>query len=454
MFYMAAVTLAAALPQPAAAGSALASVLALNFFFVPPRRSLAVGGSEYWWILLSLLALSFGLSAVLGSLRRRREEADAARARASDLHALAQSMADVDGFEGMALAAASRLEVATGRPCAIFAKDETGGLSWFATQGREFHERAAAWAIESGRPLGAGSLAWPELRLWCAPFSRFGSAGAVQVLLGDGERPDSQTTEHWLSLVRQAGLALERERAAAAAMRSERTAQAEAARNTLLASLSHDLRTPLAGIVGSASALRTQAASLSEAQKGKLLEAIEYEARDLAVMADNVLQIARLSQPSSELASQWESIEDVLGAAVARARRRWPTASIQLKAPPGLPPLRAEAGLLAQALANLVDNAARHGGSPAKVVVQAGRSREGVFVAVRDFGAGLPEGDPTELFARWKRGQAGRAGGSGLGLAICQLAAQAHGGAVSAKRCDPGSEFRIDLPVPAAPEDA
>ena len=158
--------------------------------------------------------------------------------------------------------------------------------------------------------------------------------------------------------------------------------------------------------------------------------------------------IARLSQPQAEATLQWESIEDVLGAAVARVRRRWPGAQIQLKAPAGLPPVRAEANLLAQAVANLVDNAARHGGEPPRVIVQAGRSREGVFVAVRDFGTGLPDGEPSALFARWRRGEGSRAGGSGLGLAICQLVAEAHGGSVAAKRCEPGAEFRIDLPAP------
>ena len=119
----------------------------------------------------------------------------------------------------------------------------------------------------------------------------------------------------------QAGLALERERAAAAAARAEQNAEAEAARNTLLASLSHDLRTPLAGVVGSASALRTQGAELGAAGRDQLLENLEGEARDLALMADNILQIARLSQPQGELTSQWESIEDVLEAARDREER-------------------------------------------------------------------------------------------------------------------------------------
>ena len=455
MIYMVAVAAAAALlPRGAAALSALLSVTALNVGFVPPRGSLAVNGAEYWWILAALLGLSVGLGALLGSLRRKRVEAETGRARASELHRLSEAMAAAEGTEAMARAAARFLGEATGRPCAIYLRAPAGDqlLKFAEGDGTRFDERAAAWAIDNGRALGAGSLNWPELPVWCVPFARSRGAGAAQVQIAR-DAPSAAEAEHWSALARQAGLALERERAATAASRAEQGARAEAARNTLLASLSHDLRTPLAGIVGSASALRSQGADLTEQQRAKLLDNLEDEARDLALMADNILQIARLSQPHTELSTQWESIEDVLGAAVVRMRRRWPGASIQLEVPRGLPPVRAEAGLLAQAVANLVDNAARHGGEPPRIVVQAGRSRDGLFVAVRDHGRGLPPGDPADLFKRWHRGQASRAGGSGLGLAICQLAAEAHGGSIHARGCDPGAEFRVDLPASEAPGD-
>ena len=455
MVYMVAVVLAAALPRGPAIASALLSVISLNFFFVPPRGSLAIDGAEYWWILLALLGLSLGLGTVLASFRAKRAEADLGRARAAQLHRLSESMAGAGGVDDMARAAASFFHEATGRPSAIFLQAaEDKSLVRFAQPDSDgFDARAARWAIDNGRVMGAGSLDWPDLALWCAPLAWPDATGAVQILLPAHSHVDAPQGLHWVSLTRQAGLALERERAAAAAALAANSAKAEGARNTLLASLSHDLRTPLAGIVGSASALRSQGAQMSESQRARLLDNLEAEARDLALMADNILQIARLSQPQSELRTEWESIEDILGAAVSRMRGRWPHASIQLKSPHGLPPVRAEAGLLAQAIANLVDNAARHGGEPPRVVVQAGRSRDGVFVAVRDHGAGLPPGEPSELFTRWRSGKGSRAGGSGLGLAICQLAAEAHGGKVSARRCEPGAEFRIDLPV-ATPQAA
>jgi two-component system sensor histidine kinase KdpD len=484
MFYMAAVAAAAAaLPRGPAAFSALLSVTALNVGFVPPRGSLSVGEGEYWWILAALLGLSLALGALVGSLRAKRAEAETRRIRVQELHRLGEAMAAADGADAMARAAATALREATGRPCAIFLHEPHGTrlLRFASTEDEAFDERAAAWAIDNGRPVGPGSLNWPDLPVWCAPFARTRGAGAVQVRIdgdtgphaprsawfaaprgggpasgrpGGGTAPTPSEAEHWSALARQAGLALERERAAAAAAHAEQGARAEAARNTLLASLSHDLRTPLAGIVGSASALRSQGAEMTAQQRSALLDNLEHEARDLALMADNILQIARLSQPHTGLATQWESIEDVLGAAVTRMRRRWPAATIQLNVPRGLPVVKVEAGLLAQSIANLVDNAVRHGGDPPRVVVQAGRSRAGLFVAVRDHGKGLPPGDLDALFTRWGRGESSRAGGSGLGLAICRLAAEGHGGSISARSCEPGAEFRIELPAAQALEEA
>lgn len=452
VFMVAVAGTSAALPRAQAGASALISVTTLNVGFVPPRGSLSVDEGEYWWILAAMLGLSLALNAVLGTLRAKRAEAETGRARTSDLHRLAESMAGAGGFDAMALAAATVLREATGRPCAVYVTDGRVLSAYVTPDGETFDERAATWAIGNGRPVGAGTQNWPDLALWCAPFSRARGIGAAQMKLAAGEAPSPAECEHWSALVRQAGLALERERASDAALHAQQSAKAEAARNTLLASLSHDLRTPLAAIVGSASALRAQDVELGPAARERLLVNLEGEARALALMADNILQIARLSQPQSELVTEWESIEDVLGAAVARMRRRWPGATISLTVPCGLPLVRAEAGLLAQAISNLVDNAARHGGDPPRVSVHAGRSRDGVFVAVRDRGRGLPAGEPSELFARWRKGESSRSGGAGLGLAICQLAAEAHGGTFSARRCEPGAEFRIDLPAQEAPQ--
>ena len=449
MVYLVAVVLTAVtLDRGPGILASLLCVSALNFFFVPPRYSFDVAGAEYWWTLAVLLGVSLALNTLIGWLRSGRARAEAGEQRAEQLHALSEALAQCEGHEAMAQRAAGWLHAALRRPCAVFVPPGEGGEArCFAAgaAGETFHPASARWAMEHARRLGRGCDDWPDLPLWCAPFPGRAPAGAVQLLLDRTVRPAAGEQQHWLALVRQVALSVERERAGEAARRAQDSARAEAARNTLLASLSHDLRTPLAGILGSASALRSQGEAMAAAQREKLLANLEDEARDLTLMADNILQMARLSQPHSELKLQWESLEEILGAAIARMRRRWPGARLELRVAPQLPPVRAEAHLLAQLVANLVDNAVRHGGEQPHIVIRAGRSREGVFVAVRDHGAGLPPGDPQQLFRRFQRH--GGEGNTGLGLAICRLIAEAHGAHVEARRCEPGAEFRLDLPV-------
>jgi two-component system, OmpR family, sensor histidine kinase KdpD len=458
MVYLVATVLCAlVLDRAPALLASLACVCALNYFFVPPRYTFEVDGAEYWWILAVLLATSAAVGTLVASLREGVARAELGERRLAELHSLAEELAQCSGAEAMAQRAAQWLEHVLQRSSAVFLSeaDEARPLRhWGAPESAPYHDASARWALEHGRPLGRGCDDWPDLPLWCAPFARHGAMGAVQVLVHPADRPDADVLDHWKTLAQQVGLSIERERASAAARLAEEAARAEAARNTLLASLSHDLRTPLAGILGTATTLRCQADQLPAAQREKLLANIESETRDLAAMADNVLQLARLSQPHAQLRLEWEAMEEVLGAAVARMRGRWPDARIQLRVMPSLPPLKAEAALLAQVIANLVDNAVRHSKDEPRIEITAGRSRDGVFVAVRDHGEGIAQEETGMLFERYRQGVAGHTGTAGLGLAICQLVVQAHGGRIVAKRCEPGTEFRIDLPAQQAQQAA
>ena len=456
VYLVAVAATATLLNRSAGIAVSLMCVSALNFFFVPPRYTFEVHGAEYWWTLTVLLGVSLGLNALVAAMRARQARAELGEARAAQLHALGEVLAGCDGHAAMAATAARWLAGQLGLSCAVFVHEGDGSdlACHPSPETARFHPASAQWAMEHGRPLGRSCPDWPDLPLWCAPFSPRNAAGAVQVLLGRNDRPGPDELDHWQALARQVGLSVERERAAQAARTAQAIAGSEATRNTLLASLSHDLRTPLAGIVGTASALRSQGDSMSAAQRAHLLANLENEARDMTLMADNILQMARLAQPRWQITTQWEAIEELLGSAVERMRRRWPDARIQWRVPAGLPPIQAEAGLIAQVVANLVDNALRHAGAQSEVVIQAGRSREGVFIAVRDHGPGLPDADAQRLFERFERGgNRPAAGGAGLGLAICKTIVQAHGGQIRARRCEPGTEFRIDLPVtdPEAP---
>jgi len=478
LVYLVAVVLTAALlARWAGVLTSVASVSALNYFFVPPRHSFRIDGPEYLLTLAILLAVSLGINALVANLRARRAQAERRARQAGELHELSEQLAEGQEPQAVAQVAARWLATRLGRPCAVFLRPGSAPaalprdgaslagelLCHGAPQGPgdaapRFHAASAAWAMAQRRPVGRGSPDWPDLPLWCAPFAGPHPGGAVQILLDDAApvQPDKETLGHWLALARQTGLSVERERAAAEARAAQDSARSEATRNALLASLSHDLRTPLAGILGSASALREQGDAMPAAQRTRLLANLEDEAHDMTLMVDNILQMARLSQAPCRIRLQWESLEEIIGVEVQRLRRRWPGARIRWRVGRRLPPIQAEAGLLAQVLANLVDNAARHGGpggAPADILIRAGRTRAGVFIAVRDHGPGLPDGDPATLFKRFHQGappRRGDAGAAGLGLSLCQTIVQAHGGRIAARRCAPGAEFRIELPVAAA----
>jgi two-component system, OmpR family, sensor histidine kinase KdpD len=446
VYLVGAVICALVLDRFSALVASLLCVSALNYFFIPPRYTFQVDGAEYWWILAVLLALSLALGTLVANLREGRARAELGEQRRTQLHQLAEALAECDGADAMANRAARWLHDSLRRSCAVFILQGRELRQCGVPEGAPFHEGSVRWAIENGRMLGRGCDDWSDLPLWCSPFAKRDAKGAIQLLLNPTDRPEPGLLDHWNALARQVGLSIEREHAFAHARGAEEAARAEAARNTLLASLSHDLRTPLAGILGTATTLRTQAEHLPPAQRERLLENIENETRDLSSMADNVLQLARLSQPQAQLRLEWESVEEVLGATAQRLRKRWPQARLQLRVTPSLPPVKAEAALLAQAITNLVDNAVRHSPGEAHIEITAGRSREGVFVAVRDCGEGMSPEDAEALFERFRQG-AGNAGTAGLGLAICKLVVEAHGGHIAVRRCEPGTEFRIDLPA-------
>ena len=451
VYLVAVVATAVLLDRGAGLLASLLCVSSLNFFFVPPRYTFEVSGAEYWWTLAVLLGLSLGLHALIVALRERRDRAERGEARARELHALSETLASCHGDQAMAAAAAAWLHAALGTPCAVFLADAGSDSLRAFPAGAEagaFDPAPTRWAMDRARPVGRGCDDWPDLPLWCAPFLPPPSAGAVHVLVPATFQLAADEAQHWLALARQVALSVDRERAAQTAQAALGRVRAEAGRNTLLASLSHDLRTPLAAILGSASTLRAQSEHLGAAEREQLLANLETEARELTLMADNILQWARLSQPQAEVRLQWESIEEILGAALVRARRQWPQLQIALRVAPHLPPVRAEAALLSQLVTNLLDNAQRHGGAQSPVSIDAGPSVRGVCISVRDRGAGLPAGDPRLLFERY--GRRGRDGTAGLGLAICQLIAQAHGGRIEARRCEPGAEFRLELPAAEA----
>ncbi len=462
LVYLVVVVAAATLLNRAAGVAAsLMCVSALNFFFVPPRFTFEVDGAEYWWTLAVLLGVSLGLNTLIAGMRTRQARAELGEARAAQLHALGEALAQCDGHAAMAGEAARWLADQLGFSCAVFVRADSGDELHChpSVATAQFHPASAQWAIEHGRPLGRGCPDWPDLPLWCAPFSQRKAAGAVQLLLGRNDHPEADDLDHWQALVRQVGLSVERERAAEAA----RTAQEQravggdtqhAARIAVPrpahAAGGHHRQRQRAAVAGRRDGCGPARAPAGQPRK----RSARHDADGRQHPADGAAVAAALAA------------RDPMGIDRGAARQRRGAHA------PALAGRRASNGACLRACRR---SRPRPGwsrrsspiwwttrcataGAQADVVIQAGRSRDGVFIAVRDHGPGLPDDDIARLFDRYERGgKAPRQGAPASGWRSARPSSQAHGGpdrgpALHARHRVPHRPS--GAPIPAQPMDS
>lgn len=244
-----------------------------------------------------------------------------------------------------------------------------------------------------------------------------------------------------------------RARAAAQAALEIET-ETERIRSTLLASISHDLRTPLAVMSGASSTLAESGERLSAAERDALARSIYKHAGDMTELVSNVLQMAKLESGAIELERDWAALHEIVGAVLGRLQPRLSAHRLMVDLPDDLPLMRANAPMIEQVLGNLLENAAKYTPAGTVVRVRAQRDAAQITVSVEDFGPGLPEDvDLERLFAKFQRGSSeGATGGMGLGLAICRAIVRLHGGRIWAERVPgAGTAFRFTLPLEEMP---
>jgi two-component system sensor histidine kinase KdpD len=229
-------------------------------------------------------------------------------------------------------------------------------------------------------------------------------------------------------------------------------AQAETHRQqvqgTFLAAISHDLRTPLAALLGAASSLQTQRDKLPEADQVRLLESIVNEAGYLSNVTENALQLVQLTNTAQGIRRSWESMEEIVGAVLARTRLRDPLRRIQSRLAKDLPLIQADPVLLAQLIGNLLDNALKYSTDGIDLVVDVAANT--MQVSIKDRGADIPEAMYQTIFEPYSRNDQSGQRGAGLGLALCRAIATAHGGTLSVRRRSRGGNvFCLSLPLPA-----
>jgi two-component system, OmpR family, sensor histidine kinase KdpD len=446
--------------------TALASVLsvaAFDFFFVPPYLSLGVSDSEHLITFTVMLIVALVIS---GLTVRIRAQADAARhreRRIAALYAMSRELATTRGVDGLLETALRHIgEVFPGR-LAVLLPDESGRVAARRADPPELAMDAselgvAQWVYAHGELAGLGTATLPGAGALYLPL--VGSRGAVGVLGVTPSAPrsvESPEPLHQLeTFANQIALAIEREQLAEQAQRALVRAEAERLRNSLLSSVSHDLRTPLATITGASSSLLDSGDQLDDGTRGELLRSIHQEAERLDRLVNNLLDMTRLESGGVSIRKEWQPLEGVVGAALKHLEARLRDRLVRLDLSVDLPLVPIDAMLIEQVLFNVLDNAVKYTPAGIPIDVSAAATAGAVTVEIADRGPGFAPGNEERIFDKFYREGTGGGPGVGLGLAICRAIIHAHGGRIWAeRRAGGGAVFRFTLPLgdspPAAP---
>jgi two-component system sensor histidine kinase KdpD len=442
--------------------TAVLNVICFNFFFVPPRLTFAVANVQYVVTFAVMLAVALTIATLMANVRMQTRVAGARERRTSLLYAMSRELAGTRGADSMVRVSVRHVGETFASQTAVLLPDADGRLDAPANVSDEATFPApdlsiAQWVFDHGRPAGLGADALPGAPALYLPLT--GSErtlGVLAVLPSNRRRVLLPEQRHLLeTFAGQIALAIERARLAETAEAARISAETEALRNTLLASISHDLRTPLAVITGASTALADPALTIEPGARAALARSIASRARDMSELISNVLDLMRFESGQVPMRRHWETLDDLVGLALGRIEPRLGTRRVSVELAPDLPPLYVDAVLFTQVLANLLENAVKHtpDGTLVRVV---GHAADGqVTIAVEDDGPGLPPGDPDRLFAKFQRGRSeGDVPGAGLGLAICRAVVHAHGGRISAgDRDGGGARFVITLPTADGPHD-
>jgi two-component system sensor histidine kinase KdpD len=313
-------------------------------------------------------------------------------------------------------------------------------------------QAVAQWVWEHERPAGAGTDTSPTARATYLPLlAARGKVAVLGVRGADLGRPTSpEQSQHLAAFANQIASAIERTELASVAQWAQLQMETEQMRSSLLSSVSHDLRTPLAVMTGAASTLLED--TIDAPTRRELTESILQEAQRLNRLVRNLLDMTRLEAGAVRVNKEWQPLEEVVGSALNRMDDALSGRTVATNLAPDLPLVPLDAVLIEQVLVNLLENAIKYTPHASPLEIRASRSPGGVEVVVADRGPGIPPGEEHRIFDKFYRVGTGQGGGVGLGLAICRAIVMAHGGRLLAdNREGGGADFRFLLPVEGAP---
>lgn len=436
---------------PSLATAAL-GVAFYDFFFVPPYLDLSVSDRRYFLTFAMMFGVGYVLSELAGRLRRQERDAITREARTAVLYALSRELASTAvpaRITEVAAKAASDYFAASAVVLKVGVDGELRPVSaWPAEATIEPNDLGVArWAHDHGELAGLGTDTLPGSRCICAPLRSGGSAlGVLALIPADGMGLRSEPRAFLDVFCRQVATALERAKLADEARAAALRAKTEELRASLLSTVSHDLRTPLASITGAATALRDDP-NLTASTREELVTGICDQAERLERLVANLLDMTRLESGSVALRRDWMPLEEIVGSALHRLEERLSGRSVTVRMSPDLPWIYVDPVLFEQLLTNLLENADKYTPRASSIELVGRADRDRVVLEVADRGPGFPADTTEQVFEKFYRGSHAGVPGAGLGLAICRAIAEAHGGMIVAEnRAGGGAVLRVSLP--------
>jgi two-component system sensor histidine kinase KdpD len=437
--------------------AAFVNVAAFDFFFVQPRLSFAVSDVQYLLTFAVMLVVGLVTGQLTAGLRFQARVASHRETRSRALFEAARDLSNTLTNEQAVEVAQAVIGREFRAPVGVYVLDTndrlqspqidpsgSGGLDLGTAQ----------WVLDHNLPAGLGTdtlagSAWLYLPLKATMRTRGVLAvrpESPRLLLVPEQR---QQLETFAVLT---AMALERVHYVDVAQRATVQMESERLRNSLLSALSHDLRTPLAALVGMADMLATSRPVLSAPQQA-LAHALQERSMRMADMVTNLLDMARIQSGEVRLRIEWQSMEEIIGSALKSAQGTLGERPIAVHIDPGVPLVECDAVLIERVLVNLLENAGKYTPPSAPVEIDVRRVDEQLQVSVRDQGPGVPPGKEEMIFEKFTRGDAESATtGVGLGLAICRAIVQAHRGRIWVAPTVPhGATFTFSLPLGTPP---
>jgi two-component system sensor histidine kinase KdpD len=434
--------------------AAFLSVACFDFFYVPPRLTFAVSDVQYLLTFAVMLAVALIIGHLASGLSFQAAVARSRERRTRLVYEMARELSAALTTEQIVEISGRFMSGAFGARSTLLLPDRKDRLQSPPAEAAGVDPGIAQWAFDHGEEAGLGTDTLPSSPARYVPLKAPMRTRGVLALAPEGANwqptPEQQRLlETSASLI---AIALERVHYIEIAQEALLQMESERLRNSLLAALSHDLRTPLTVLVGLADSLSLAGPALPPAQ-ADLAKTIREEALRTGTLVNNLLDMARLQAGGVKLRREWQPLEEVIGAALKSREPLLAGHQVSVSLPPDLPLLEFDAVLMERVFCNLIENAAKYTPAGSRIEISAQRSGDRVEITVADNGPGLPPGREDVMFEKFTRGREESAiSGVGLGLAIVRAIVDAHGGAVRAEnRPEGGAKFVFTLPVGEPP---